>query len=126
MERPPIPRPAPLPSSAPSRVDPAVADNGLGLTRDDLRYLMQQYADAPRSRREAALHYAYATALVLPRVGRCHPAEAPAGGRPGQARLRRTRETPNVALRLAGPRGTCGVPPGGVAPRPHRPRTARS
>jgi hypothetical protein len=26
---------------------------------------MQQYADAPRSRREAALHYAYATALVL-------------------------------------------------------------
>ena len=56
MERPPIPRPAALPSSAPSRADPAVADDGLGVTRDDLRYLMQQYADAPRSRREAALY----------------------------------------------------------------------
>ena len=47
MERPPIPRPAALPSSAPSRADPS---------SDDLRYLMQQYADAPRSRREAALY----------------------------------------------------------------------
>jgi hypothetical protein len=40
-------------------------DDRVGLTRADLRYLMRQYADAPRSRREAALHYAYPITMVL-------------------------------------------------------------
>jgi hypothetical protein len=41
------------------------ADDRVSLTRADLRYLMRQYADARRSRREAALHYAYPITMVL-------------------------------------------------------------
>jgi hypothetical protein len=65
MERSPIPRQAPVPSSAAGRADPAVADDGIGLTRADLRYLMQQYANAPRTGREAAVHYAYPAGFVV-------------------------------------------------------------
>ena len=65
MERSLIARQDALPSSAAGRTVPAVAGE-VGLTRDDLRYLMQQYADAPRTRREAAIFYAApAGALVF-------------------------------------------------------------
>jgi hypothetical protein len=65
MEHPHGHLPARPPSPAAGRAVAGGADADVALTRDDLRYLMRQYADAPRSPREAALHYGYPAASLL-------------------------------------------------------------